>query len=83
MHERHLARDLVTEAIRTVESVGAERAISCVLRCDALAHLEEGSFTSWWQEAATGSPVADADIVIERDESTPGFGVRLVSLEVE
>ena len=83
MHERHLARDLVAEAVKTVESVGAHKALGCVLRCDALAHLEEASFESWWREAAEGSPVADAKIVIERDEDTPGFGVRLVSLEVE
>ena len=54
MHERHLARDLVAEAVKTVESVGAHKALGCVLRCDALAHLEEASFESWWREAAEG-----------------------------
>lgn len=83
MHEQHLARDLVAEAVRTVEAAGANRALGCVLRCDALAHLEEASFESWWREAAEGSPVADAAIVIERDEAIPGFDVRLVSVEVE
>lgn len=83
MHERHLAQDLVQEAMRTIESVGASRAVQCVLRCESLAHLDERSFRTWWREAADGSQVADATIVIERDEATPGFGVRLVSLEVE
>lgn len=83
MHERHLAHDLVQEAVKTVESVGATKAVGCVVRCESLAHLEEASFTTWWREAAEGSPVAEASIVIERDDETPGFGVRLVSLEVE
>ncbi len=82
MHERHLVRDLVAEAVETVESVGAQKAIGCVVRCEALAHLDEDAFASWWRHAAAGSPVADAAIVIERDEKTPGSGVRLVSLEV-
>lgn len=83
MHEQHLAHDLVQEAVKTVESVGAHKAIGCVVRCEALAHLEEASFRAWWQEAAEGSSVAGVSIVIERDERSPGFGVRLVSLEVE
>lgn len=83
MHERRAAEELVREAVRTVHAVGASRALRCVVQGDAMAHLDAASFTAWWQRAAQGSPVEEAELLLVRNEQHAAFGIRLASLEVE
>ncbi len=85
MHERRLVADLVAEALRICEAQSAERVTRLRFRIGALSHVTPVALRDGIEDAAAGTPLATARVVIEQDRD-PSWahaqGVVLVELEV-
>ena len=85
MHERRLIADLVAEALRICATQAADRVTCLRLRIGSLSHVTPEVLRAGIEDAATGTPLAGARLLIEQDRD-PGWahaqGVVLVELEV-
>ena len=66
MHELSVAQALVETASRELERAGAVRAVKLVCRVGDLCHIDDTLLREAFEVAATGSPCAGAELVVER-----------------